>query len=90
MSLQIAIYELLPTILAIVLGLILAIFLFRIYMKQEVRLSSDLPLIFGITFAGLAASMVLQLLFRMEILEETLDVFRLRAIYNGIMTLPML
>jgi hypothetical protein len=44
-------------------------------MKQEVRLRSDLPLIFGITFAGLAASMVLQLSFRMEILQETLDVF---------------
>ena len=59
-------------------------------MKQEVRLSSDLPLIFGIAFAGLTAGMILQLSFRLEILEETLDVFRLRAIYNGILTLPML
>ena len=90
MIMQTAIYETLPTVLTIAFGTILAAYLFRVYFKQEVRLSSDLPLIFGMTFAGLGGIMVLQLLFRTGILEETLDLFRLRAISIGLMALPML
>ena len=90
MIMQTSMYETLPTVLTIIFGAILAAYLFRVYFKQEVRLSSDLPLIFGITFAGLGGIMVLQLLFRTGILEETLDLFRLRSISIGLMALPML
>ncbi|MGD2072601.1 MAG: hypothetical protein PVG65_03840 [Candidatus Thorarchaeota archaeon] len=90
MIMQTAMYETLPTVLTIAFGLILSSYLFRVYFNQEVRLSSDLPFIFGITFAGLGAIMVLQLLFRTGVLEETLELFRLRAISIGLMALPML
>ena len=90
MIMQIAMYEAIPTVLTIVFGSILAAYLFRVYFKQEVRLSSDLPLIFGVTFAGLGSIMILQLLFRMSILEETLVIFRIRSMFIGIMALPML
>jgi hypothetical protein len=87
---QTAMYEILPTVFTIVFGTILAVYLFRVYFKQEVRLSSDLPLIFGITFAGLGSIMILQLLFRVGVLEETLTIFRIRSVFIGIMALPML
>ena len=78
-----------PTILIIIFTSILSTYLLREWYTQETRLYTDLPLIFGISFSGLVAVMALQFLYRTEIVVETLELFRLRALMVGVITLPM-
>ncbi len=78
-----------PTVLIILFTSVLSTYLLKEWYSQENRLYTDLPLIFGISFSGLIAVMALQFLYRTEILVESLDLFRLRALMVGVITLPM-
>ncbi|MGY5874196.1 MAG: hypothetical protein RTU30_00485 [Candidatus Thorarchaeota archaeon] len=82
--------EVVPTVSIILFTSILSAYLLRTWYLQENRLNTDLPLIFGVMFMGLIAVMGLQLLFRTGLVIETIELFRIRALMVGVITLPML
>ncbi len=82
--------EVVPTVSIILFTSVLSAYLLRTWYLQENRLNTDLPLIFGVMFMGLIAVMGLQLLFRTGLVLETIEIFRIRALMVGVITLPML
>ena len=87
---QIITLETFPIVSIIFFTSILSAYLLRTWYQQENRLNTDLPLIFVVSFLGLISSMVLQMFFRTGMVTETIELFRVRALIVGLITLPML
>ncbi|MHA1924811.1 MAG: CPBP family intramembrane glutamic endopeptidase [Candidatus Thorarchaeota archaeon] len=69
----------LSVIVTISLSALMALFLFRIWLNQERRLNTDLPLMFGITFIAQAINNFIRMLPMIGVVEMTMELFRLRA-----------
>ena len=82
-----------PTLLsglaASVLSSILAIYLISLWYRQDNRLLTDLPLMFGVVFIAHAMNQSMLLLSDASHLQMTLDVFRVRALIVGGIALPL-
>ncbi len=83
--------------ITIILGLlvasmtaVLAVFLTRSWLRQETRLLTDLPLMFGIVSVAQAFNMLLQTLPRAGWVEPTLELFKLRALVIAGTVVPLL
>jgi hypothetical protein len=73
-----------------ILSLILATYLISVWKEQEARLYTDLPLMLGVIFITAVLSQTMQLLGYLEIIEITVEVFRIRSLIVLGMALPML
>ncbi|TFF92115.1 hypothetical protein EU545_02010, partial [Candidatus Thorarchaeota archaeon] len=69
---------------------ILAVYLFRSWLKQEARLYTDLPLMFGVISFAQAINMFLQNLPRGGWVEPSLEFFKLRAFVIAGTAVPLL
>ncbi len=69
---------------------VLAVFLTRSWLRQETRLLTDLPLMFGIVSVAQAFNMLLQTLPRAGWVEPTLELFKLRALVIAGTVVPLL
>ncbi len=72
------------------LSAVLSIYVIRLWYKQENRLSTDLPLMFGITFVGQAVNNVMLALPLMGYVAATLLYFKLRALWLVLTIFPLL
>ena len=77
-------------IAAIIVSTLVAVFLLRLWYRQENRIYTDLPLMFGITFASMAMNALIQSLTLTEIIPATMDVFRVRALVISGSAFPLL
>ncbi|MHA1963197.1 MAG: hypothetical protein ACXACG_00635 [Candidatus Thorarchaeota archaeon] len=80
---------LLPGLAASVLATIMAVYLIILWYRQENKLFTDLPLMFGIVFIAHAASQTMVLLSEYGYLVMTLEVFRMRALVVGGIAVPL-
>jgi hypothetical protein len=80
---------LLPGLAASVLAAIMAVYLIIIWYRQENRLMTDLPLMFGIVFIAHAVNQTMVLLSEYGYLVMTLEVFRMRALIVGGIAVPL-
>jgi len=67
----------------------LAVYLIIIWYRQENRILTDLPLMFGIVFIAHASNQFIVLLSESGYLEMTLEVFKIRALIVGGIALPL-
>ena len=77
-------------IAAIIVSALVAVYLLRLWYRQENRIYTDLPLMFGITFASMAMNALIQTLTLTEIVPATMDVFRIRALVISGSAFPLL
>ncbi len=77
-------------VLTIILSSAMSVFLGRKWLKQKVRLMTDLPLVFAISGMCQALSSLLLTLPNIGVLEPTLELFRLRSIVIGGAIVPIL
>ena len=82
-------FTLLSSLAASFLSAIIAMYLIYLWTRQENRLMTDLPLMFGIVFIAHAASQTILLLSEYGFYEMTLEVFRIRAVVVGGIALPL-
>jgi hypothetical protein len=73
-----------------IVSLGVVVFLLRHWLRLQVRLYTDLPLLFAIMFSSLAFNTTLQALTLSGMIENTLAVFRLRALIIMGSALPLL
>lgn len=79
----------LSSIAAAVISIVLSTYLFLLWKRQDNRLITDLPLMFGITFIAHGFSNIIQTLSYLGFYEMTLDIFRVRAMVICGIALPM-
>lgn len=72
------------------LSIVLSIYLFSLWYKQENHLYTDLPLMFSITFISHGVHNVIRILAEVGIYETTLEFFRIRSLIILGTTLPVL
>ncbi|MGY5879063.1 MAG: hypothetical protein RTV31_02385 [Candidatus Thorarchaeota archaeon] len=80
------------TLIGIVVSILAAImagYLIYLWFRQENRLLTDLPLLFGIVFIAHAANQIILLLSENGVLPMTLEIFRVRAMIVGGIALPL-
>ncbi|TET07314.1 MAG: hypothetical protein E3J86_13505 [Candidatus Thorarchaeota archaeon] len=77
-------------VLTILLSSIMSVFLGRKWYKQEVRLMTDLPLVFAISGICQAVNSLILTLPNIGLLELTLELFRLRSLVIGGAIVPIL
>ena len=77
-------------VLTIILSSIMSVFLGRKWYKQEVRLMTDLPLVFAISGICQAVNSLILTLPNIGLLEPTLEIFRLRSMVIGGAIVPIL
>ncbi|UCE11506.1 MAG: hypothetical protein JSW61_06125 [Candidatus Thorarchaeota archaeon] len=73
----------------VILSVLAALFLLRFWFRQEGRILTDLPLMFGITLLATAMNLSVQYLTAMNVLPDTLEVLRIRALLIGGAVIPM-
>jgi hypothetical protein len=73
-----------------VLSGVLSAYVIRLWLHQENRLTTDLPLMFGITFTGQAINNVLLALPLMGLVENNLLFFQIRALWVCTTIFPLL
>lgn len=78
-----------PSIITAIAAIIGAVLLYNIWRKQENRLTSDLPLMFSLTFVGTAANMLIHAIPILLAMEPTLILFRMRSLAIGLTIVPM-
>jgi len=76
-------------ITASIVAAILATYLIFLWFRQENRLLTDLPLMFGIVFMAHACNQFIVLLSETGFLSTTLEVFRIRALFVGGIAIPL-
>ncbi|MFX0108994.1 MAG: hypothetical protein ACFE7R_11970 [Candidatus Hodarchaeota archaeon] len=72
-----------------ILSVCLSIYLYFLWHRQENRLITDLPLMFSIIFISSATSQILQALPLLGILNDSVNMFRIRAFIVLVMVIPM-
>ena len=76
-------------ILAIAVSIILSSYLILTWYRQANRLLTDLPLMFGIVFMGHAINQFMLKLPMLGILEDSMELFRVRSFVVGCIALPL-
>jgi hypothetical protein len=82
--------SLLANIASGILSIIVGAYLLIIWYRQQNRLRTDLPVLFGITFMAQAVSRMIYILPLLSITEMTMELFRLRALIISGSAIPML
>ncbi len=77
-------------IAAFIVSAAVAAFLLRLWYRQENKIYTDLPLMFGITFASMALNALIQAITISEIIGATMDIFRIRALVISGSAFPLL
>lgn len=77
-------------LLTALLSAVLSVYVIRLWYRQENRLSTDLPLMFGITFVGQAVNNVMLALPLMGFVAATLLYFKIRALWLVLTIFPLL
>ncbi|MHA2178721.1 MAG: hypothetical protein ACXAAK_10265 [Candidatus Thorarchaeota archaeon] len=83
-------FVVLSSILTTLLSVLLSIFLGRKWIKQEVRLMTDLPLVFAVSGLCQALNSLILTLPIIGVLEPSLELFRLRSMVIGGAIVPVL
>ncbi len=79
-----------PSIVAAVVSILLSMYLYFLWHRQENRLYSDLPLAFSIVFTAHALNQMLLSLTMLGLIPTSLECFRVRALIVGGIALPMM
>lgn len=79
-----------PSVVAAIVSIVLSMYLFFLWYRQENRLYSDLPLAFSIVFTAHALNQMLLSLTMIGVIPTGLDFFRIRALVVGGIALPMM
>ena len=79
-----------PSIVAAVVSILLSMYLYFLWHRQENRLYSDLPLAFSIVFTAHALNQMLLSLTMLGLIPTSLEFFRVRALIVGGIALPMM
>ncbi|NWF95591.1 MAG: hypothetical protein HXY34_05580 [Candidatus Thorarchaeota archaeon] len=87
---QITTLYVMSTLFAVIISFILSGYLLFKWSRQEARLLSDLPFLFGVTFIMQAINMLIQTLVAAAILPDSLEVLRVRALVIAGTAFPML
>lgn len=82
--------SLLATIIGFIIAVAIGLYLLRYWYKQEKRLSTDLPLMFGIAMVAQSLNQLMLTIINLGILDDILSVFRIRSFVVLGSTLPML
>ncbi|MHA1935606.1 MAG: hypothetical protein ACW97A_10005 [Candidatus Thorarchaeota archaeon] len=78
------------SIAAVVIAIIMSAYLFSLWYRQENRLLTDLPLVFGIAFLSYTFNMIIQTVTQAGIVEASVSLFKLRTLSIGATILPLL
>jgi len=79
-----------PSIVAAIVSIVLSMYLYFLWHRQENRLYSDLPLAFSIVFTAHALNQMLLSLTMIGLIPKSLEFFRVRALIVGGIALPMM
>ncbi len=79
-----------PSVVAAIVSIVLSMYLFLLWYRQENRLYSDLPLAFSIVFTAHALNQMLLSLTMIGLIPTSLEFFRVRALVVGGIALPMM
>ena len=79
-----------PSLVAAIVSIMLSMYLFILWYRQENRLYSDLPLAFGIVFTAHALNQMLLSITMLGLIPASLEFFRVRALVVGGIALPMM
>ena len=78
------------SIAAIVISIVMSAYLFSLWYRQENRLLTDLPLVFGVAFLSYTFNMIIQTVTQASIVEASVTLFKLRTLSIGATILPLL
>ncbi len=78
------------SLVAAIVSIVLSMYLFFLWYRQENRLYSDLPLAFSIVFTAHALNQMLLSLTMLGLIPASLEFFRVRALVVGGIALPMM
>jgi hypothetical protein len=81
---------LVSSIATILLSAVISMYLGRQWYRQEVRLITDLPLVFAISFVSQTLNMIILTLPQLGFLAASMELFRLRSIVISGATVPVL
>jgi hypothetical protein len=81
---------LVSSIATILLSAVISMYLGRQWYRQEVRLITDLPLVFAISFVSQALNMIILTLPQLGLLAASMELFRLRSVIISGATVPVL
>ncbi len=90
MTLQTVNTDLLALAASMILSVLLAAYLLRVWYRQEHRILTDLPLMFAITFVAQSTSLLILILPELGVVEMSLAVFKVRTLVICALVLPML
>jgi len=79
-----------PSVVAAIVSIVLSMYLYFLWYRQENRLFSDLPLAFSIVFTAHALNQMLLSLTMIGLIPTSLEFFRVRALVVGGIALPMM
>jgi hypothetical protein len=74
---------------ATILSVIVSLYLISMWKRQENRLYSDLPLVFGVSFLAQAVNTFMLAFSTMGLIEVTIEVFRVRATVIALALVPL-
>ncbi|MHA2371402.1 MAG: hypothetical protein ACXAEB_00170 [Candidatus Thorarchaeota archaeon] len=77
-------------LVTIALSTIMAMYLISIWYRQERRLNTDLPLMFGITFVAQAVNNLIRILPMLGLVEASMMLFRIRSMVIIATAFPLL
>lgn len=81
---------LIPSLLTAVVAALVATYLFRLWHRQQVKMYTDLPIMFCLCFIGTTANMLIHAIPILLQLEQTLFLFRIRSFAIGLSVIPMM
>jgi hypothetical protein len=81
---------LVSSLATILLSAVISMYLGRQWYRQEVRLITDLPLVFAISFVSQTLNMIILTLPQLGFLTATMELFRLRSLVISGATVPIL
>ncbi len=81
--------SLILSISAALFSVMISVYLLVLWLSYENRLLTDLPLLFGVSFAFQGANTLIQALVSAAIVPDSLDVLRMRAVVILFTVLPM-
>ncbi len=81
---------LVSSIATILFSAVISVYLGRQWYRQEVRLITDLPLVFAISFVSQTLNMIILTLPNLGVLAPSMELFRLRSVIISGATVPVL
>lgn len=81
---------LISNIATVLISAVISVYLGRQWYRQEVRLITDLPLVFAVSFVSQTLNMIILTLPNIGLLEPSMELFRLRSVVISGSTVPVL